>query len=90
MYFYYLDDDTWTIIEKLEPGSGTSTPGELFGQSVAVSSNAMVTGVPQADVTVDNSGSIFINIIGSEGCGDSGQQVTKSPSYFPTYNPTTS
>ena len=59
----------------------------MFGQSVAMSSNAMVTGVPQADVTVDNSGSIFINTLGSEGCG--GSEVTESPSYYPTYNPTT-
>lgn len=62
-YFYYLNDETWTILEKLEPGTQIRTPGAMFGQSVSISSSAMVTGVPNADISVDNSGSIFINNI---------------------------
>ena len=89
-YFYYLKDETWTILEKLEPGSQISTPGATFGQSVAVSSNAMVTGAPNADITVDNSGSIFINNIISD-CvslvSAAEDSITEPPSYYPTYYP---
>ena len=91
VYFYNLSDETWTINVKLEAGAQL-TPGALFGQSVSVSSNALVTGAPEADIAAVDSGSIFINTITS-GCGPSSNEPSKSPTsstYFPTYNPTIS
>lgn len=78
--FYYRTQGTWELVETIDPGSAISTQ---FGQSVAVSSNAMVTGAPKADFAGVDSGSIYINNIVKEGCGG-GSTTTELPSYFPT------
>lgn len=90
MYFYYRNRETWTLNKKLLPS--VTAVESMFGQSVAVSSTAIVTGVPRTDHstgTAQDSGSIYINTIIDEGCGSSTSDPTITPTYFPSYNPTT-
>lgn len=82
VYFYHLNDETWTINAKLSAGPQLTT-GAMFGHSVSVSSSTLVTGAPEADIGANDSGSIYINTITSD-CSNSSNE----PSYSPTYNPT--
>ena len=62
----------------------------MYGMSVSVCSDAMVAGAPYADFTAEDSGSIYINNLVDEGCGDDSDlwsRDTSPPSYYPTYFP---
>lgn len=72
VYLYYRDRrNNWILSEKVkpfDPGAG-SDQGIRYGQSVAVSLNALAVGAPENDIAAVNSGSVYIyDIINEDNC----------------------
>ena len=80
VYLYYRDRrNNWILsenIKPLDPGAG-SGQGIRYGQSVAVSLNALVVGAPENDIAAENSGSVFIYDIIEEDTCDAGTSTLK-------------
>ncbi|KAL7519364.1 hypothetical protein ACHAWX_004128, partial [Stephanocyclus meneghinianus] len=72
VYLYYRDRrNNWILSENVkpfDPGAG-SDQGIRYGQSVAVSLNALAVGAPENDIAAVNSGSVYIyDIINEDNC----------------------
>eukprot|EP00804_Cyclotella_cryptica_P000057 CCRYP_013743-RA/>CCRYP_013743-RA protein AED:0.16 eAED:0.16 QI:2268/1/1/1/0.69/0.66/27/153/931 len=69
VYLYYRDrKNSWILSENIKPINTGSGQGIQYGQSVAVSLNALAVGAPENDIAAENSGSVFIYDVIEDDC----------------------